>query len=404
MSPTFSKGCDLSADCPQSLDIASLGSYGPGVLKLVHRYVLRELLSPTLLGLVVFTFVLLLRELFDIINLVINRGASGWTVLQVFACHIPQVMALTIPMAILVGALMGFGRMATDREIMAMRTSGIHLFWLVSPALLLAFGLSLALGLLNMGFMPRLHTRLSDLTYQLVFQSITTLEPGRLYDEFSSGREEMNFTFEQTGDGEGQLRGVVIQMIHEDRERGQRLIHTVAERGTIAPDLDRRAVHIVLENGTTQVRSRAEQEAIRVVKFERLEQFIQPALRRMEDGQYQKPPSEMSFRELGEAAGASSDSDYRAELRAERLRRWVFPFAALAFTLIGIPFGIITKTSGKGLGLMFSFLLILVYFGLLEWGSAVAESGSALTPLAMWSPNVVLGSIGLGMLWWVARR
>jgi lipopolysaccharide export LptBFGC system permease protein LptF len=124
----------------------------------------------------------------------------------------------------------------------------------------------------------------------------------------------------------------------------------------------------------------------------------------MRNGRYIKPPSELRSSEIREAMASERDFDRRADLRVEGLRRWVFPFAALTFTLIGIPFGIVTRTSGKGIGLAISFLLILAYFGLLEWGSAVALTGTPLTPLAMWSPNVVLGSVGFGMLWWVARR
>ncbi|MBN1477994.1 LptF/LptG family permease [Candidatus Sumerlaeota bacterium] len=375
-------------------------------MKLLHRYILKELIGPAILGLVIFTFVLLLQQLFDIIDLLMSRGVLLITVIQLLSCLIPQVLGVTIPMAVLVAALLAFGRLSTDREIMAIRTSGVRLIWLIWPAFALGAVLSLCLALMNMEIMPRLAIQLADLKYQLIFQTVTSLEPGRLYDNFASGNEDMNFMFEESGEHPGDLRGIVIQSVHEQRETGEeRLIYLVAQRGRISSDLEHRAIRVSMADGTAYLaRSDMEGPTLRVMAFEELEQLIYPELSRIKDGRRVKYPSEMRFSELGEAIDRETDSDRRARLQVERLRRWVFPFSALAFMMIGIPFGIVTKASGKGMGLAISFLLILAYYGLLEWGSAIAETGSRMAALAMWSPNIVLGMIGLTMLWWVGRR
>jgi lipopolysaccharide export system permease protein len=377
-----------------------------GDVKLLHRYILKELIGPAILGLVIFTFVLLLQQLFDIISLLMSRGVLLVTVIQLLTCLIPQVLGVTIPMAVLVASLLAFGRLSTDREIMAMRTSGVRLIWLIWPALALGTMLSLGLALVNMEIMPRLVIQLADLKYQLIFQTVTSLEPGRLYDDFASGDEDMNFTFEEAGENPGDLRGVIIQSVHEQEESGdERLIYLVAQAGRIASDLEHRAIRVTMTDGTAYLaRSDSESSTLRVMAFEGLEQLIYPELSRIKNGRRVKYPTEMRFSELSEAIDQETDSGRRAKLRVERLRRWVFPFSALAFMMIGIPFGIVTKASGKGMGLAISFLLILAYYGLLEWGSAVAETGSRLAALAMWSPNIVLGMIGLTMLWWVGRR
>lgn len=376
------------------------------MLRLLHRYVLRELVGPATLGLVVFTFVVLLREFFDIIDLVLNRGVEAGTVLRAVLCMVPQVLTVTIPMAVLVAALLGFGRLATDREIMAMRTSGLDLWWLISPALAGGAVLSLLLGLFSVEVLPRLAIQLTDLKYQLLFQAVTSLEPGQNYDEFSSAGSEVDFMFEREGAQPGEMEGVFMLTVHPGERAGDRqLVALTAKRGRISLDLSQRAVRVDLSSGEVQLRepSGGERARLRSLEFEHMTQLFFPDLGRFRGGQYQKPPSEMRLGELNRAIAAESDPGRAAKLRVERQRRWVFPFSTLAFLLIGIPFGIVTRASGKGMGFGLSFLLILVYYGLLEWGSAIAQAGSPLAPLAMWSPNLILGAVGLALLWWVAR-
>jgi lipopolysaccharide export system permease protein len=310
-------------------------------------------------------------------------------------------------MALLVAALLGFGRLSTDRELMAMRTSGVMLPWLIAPALAVALGMSVVLGLLNMQVMPRLALQLSDLKLQLIFQTITSLQPGQNYPDFSAGGNELNFTFEQAGERPGELRGVFMLSIHEGRLPGhQQLVALTANHGTISGDRAQRAVRVELASGEVQLRNPegSAQEVIRILNFRTLEQNFYPELSRIRNGQYRKPSTEMLSSELNAAIRDETDPRRQADLRVQRQRRWVFPFSCLTFLLVGVPFGIVTRASGKGLGLGISFLLILLYYGLLEWASAVSVTRPAIIPLAMWSPNLILGAIGISMLWWVGRK
>src|SRR5512137_382039 len=106
--------------------------------KTITQYVLRELFGPFCLGLLIFTFVLFMKEVLDLIELVINKGVSLKVVLEMVVYIMPSFLVLTIPMAVLVAALTAFGRLSTDSEITAMKASGISLYTLFVPVCLFA--------------------------------------------------------------------------------------------------------------------------------------------------------------------------------------------------------------------------------------------------------------------------
>jgi lipopolysaccharide export system permease protein len=107
--------------------------------------VVREVIPPTGLGLLLFTFILLLDQITNLMKVLVSRGADLPTVLRAFAFLLPSIFSVTIPMAFLLGVLLAFGRLASDSEIVAMRASGVSPARLLRPVL----GLSLAATLLT---------------------------------------------------------------------------------------------------------------------------------------------------------------------------------------------------------------------------------------------------------------
>src|SRR5512146_2279468 len=94
-------------------------------MRIFTRYILREVLSHALIGAAVFTFVIFLRDLERILELVVRASAPLPSVAELFFFTIPTALTITIPMGVLVGILIGLSRLAADSEITAMRASGI---------------------------------------------------------------------------------------------------------------------------------------------------------------------------------------------------------------------------------------------------------------------------------------
>ena len=108
------------------------------MLRTTDRYILREVTPAFLLGLLVFTFILMLPPIMDVAEDLIAKGVDGVTVARIMATLVPQALGLTIPMALLIGVLMGLGRMSSDRETVALQACGVSIYRMLYPLMLLA--------------------------------------------------------------------------------------------------------------------------------------------------------------------------------------------------------------------------------------------------------------------------
>jgi len=79
-------------------------------MKILSRYILKEHAGPFLFGFFVVTFVLVMDFIIDIMDLIIDKGLSAWTILEIFGLNLAWMLALSIPMAVLVATLMAFGQ------------------------------------------------------------------------------------------------------------------------------------------------------------------------------------------------------------------------------------------------------------------------------------------------------
>ena len=108
------------------------------MLRITDRYILREVIPPFVLALFVFTFLLMIPPTMDVAEDLISKGVDGVTILRLMATLIPQGLGITIPIALLLGMLMGLGRLSSDREAVAFQACGVSLFRMLIPLALLA--------------------------------------------------------------------------------------------------------------------------------------------------------------------------------------------------------------------------------------------------------------------------
>src|ERR1700756_4466938 len=94
-------------------------------MRILDRYIVREIFRHALLGLVVFTFVFFVPQLVRLTALFVRHSGSGTQIAELFLCILPGVFAFTTPMGILIGVLLGLGRMSADSEIIALTALGI---------------------------------------------------------------------------------------------------------------------------------------------------------------------------------------------------------------------------------------------------------------------------------------
>src|SRR2546427_2830703 len=160
--------------------VKALAALRPTIL---DGYVVREMVPPTALGLLLFTFILLLDTISNLMRILVSRGAELVTVVQAFLYLLPSIFSVTIPMAFLLGILLAFGRLASDSEIVALRASG------VSPATLLrpVVALSCLTGLLTLYVMavalPAANQAHRQILFSLVVNKAKTSVKPRVFTD-----------------------------------------------------------------------------------------------------------------------------------------------------------------------------------------------------------------------------
>src|SRR6184192_4543877 len=141
-------------------------------MKILSRYIFKEMIAPTVLGFSFYTFIILMRNLFDFAGMIIKRSLPAATVGKLLLLSLPHIVVLTVPMSLLFGILIAVGRLSADSEIIAMRALGISTRTIYRPV----FIFSSAVFVLNLYLMnvvlPRGNSRLQALKAEIYTASI----------------------------------------------------------------------------------------------------------------------------------------------------------------------------------------------------------------------------------------
>lgn len=166
--------------------IKGLGALRPRIL---DRYITREMVAPTAIGLLVFTFVLLIDQIPRLLAVLVARSADLSTILRVFLNLLPSILAVTIPMAFLLGVLLAFGRMASDSEIVALRAVGVSPARLLAPVMMMAALMGALTFYINAVALPAANQAHRQLVFNLVVSKARTVVRARTFtDELLPGR------------------------------------------------------------------------------------------------------------------------------------------------------------------------------------------------------------------------
>jgi len=209
---------------------------------ILQRYTLREMISPFFLGFSFVTFLLLMEFLLDYLELILEKGVPVWDVVQLFVLGLGWMMALSIPCGVLVGALMTFGRMSQDNEILAMRASGVPMIHLLMPVFGWGLFWTVALLAFNNYVLPWTNYRFSELLLEVNrAKPAAELDEGVFVDAFDGHR----LLFDELDPKTGEIRGVKIL----EFQSGDRLTTTTATSGRLTYDQDQDVLLLELHDG-----------------------------------------------------------------------------------------------------------------------------------------------------------
>ena len=367
---------------PNALDCNSV--------RIFTRYIWHEVLSHALLGGALFTFILFMKYLGQLLEMAARNSASLGSVAKIFLFMLPNILSFTIPMAVLVGVLLGLSRLSSDSEITAMRAVGIGVWFfvrVVSAIAIIGWGISLADSLY---VAPKATAALLRLENSLKDQQASfEVEPRVFYEDFKN--YVLYVQDIRAGAGVSHWQRVFLADLSDPLEPKV----TTAEEAVVAD----RGAHIILmrlRNGTEHeivINNGAPQYQVSTF----LESELPLDIGTQEDthiGHNDTPILAMSNRALYERTKAPGGKPYLIELH----KRFAYPAACLVLMLIGIPLGLSSRRGGKSAGFVVTIALVFIYYFLSSSGIALAREGKVPVYAGVWAANILFAFFGLLLL------
>ena len=363
------------------------------MLRILDRYVLRELMAPFGLSLLLLTFALEIPPILQYGETLITEGASWDVVVRVLATLVPQALGITIPMALLVGILITLGRLSGDREIVAMEACGVSLGRLLRPLLLFGVIATAATTYVMIVALPFANQAFREITFKLLMtRSETRIKPRVFYTEFPN----LVIYVREVTPGVGWTD----VMVSEDSTPTQPKTY-LAKKGRLILDESKRTVQMVLLEGTHHSVNLDNPEKYEEGRFEQTTIVIDPETVFPRSGPM-KGYTEMTIAELrGEMAELLKQNIYPHNQIMAWQKKYSIPAACLAFMLIALGMGVSHRRDGRLAAFVLGICVVFVYWVLMYMSEAIAKAG--ILPywfawLAMWVPNIVIAVWGVVLI------
>jgi len=359
-------------------------------LRILTRYIWNEVLSHAVLGGALFTFILFMKNIGELLEMAARNTASLGGVAKVFLFLLPNTLTLTIPMAVLVGVLLGLSRLSADSEITAMRAVGVGVWFfvkVVSAVAIIAWGISLANSLY---LAPKATAALLQLKDDLKNQQASfEIQPRVFYEDFKN--YVLYVQDIRAGTGSAHWQRIFLADLSDPSTPK---VTTAAE--AVVANGGANTLLMRLRNGTEhEMVSTNGGPQYQVSTF--VESELPLSIGTQEDthlGHNEAPILALSNRALYDRAQAVGGKPYLIELH----KRFAYPAACLVLMLIGIPLGLSSRRGGKSTGFVVTIALVFIYYSLSLTGVSLAREGKLPVFLGVWAANILFALSGLVLL------
>ncbi len=359
-------------------------------MRILTRYVWSEIFSHALIGGLLFTFILFMKDIGQLLEMAVRNSSSTSGVLEVLLFTLPNTFIVTIPMAVLVGVLLGLSRLAADSEITAMRASGIGVWTFVRVVSAIAI-LAWAVSLVNSLYLaPKATAALLATENSLKDQQISfEVQPRVFYEDFKN--YVLYVQDVRAGAGAAQWQRIFLADVSQPVAPKV----TTAEQATVVNGGDQTLIMRLRDGTEHELVNTSGTGQYQVSTF--TESELPLAVGAQDDphiGHSNIPILAMTNRELLARARAPGGRWYMIELH----KRFSYPAACIVLMLIGVPLGISSRRGGKSAGFVLSIALVFIYYFVFSTGVALAREGKLPVFAGVWSANILFALFGLLLL------
>jgi len=359
----------------------------PSMITILFRYIFRETAIPFVLGMAVFTFVLLMGRLLKLAEMVFAKGVPFLDVCRLILYMLPSFLVVSIPMAFLLAVLLAFGRLSADSEITAMKAGGIGLGSLLAPVLTFAVVAYCATTFITVYGLPWGNTSFKHFLYEVIETRAATTIKEKVFNDDFPGLVVYVDSYNQDSH---EISGILI---HDERNPEEPMT-IFASSGMIAAAPAENKVRLHLENGSIHRGIGA--SGYRLVEFSTYDLHV--ALRQ-NSKKDQLDEQDLTLRQLMTHRSNRQNSEkFRRDVSIELHKRFALPFACIVFAMIGVPLGIQNQRSGRAGGFSAGIMILMLYYMVMSAGKTIAEK-EILSPLfSVWLPNVLFIVLGIYLL------
>ena len=396
------------------------------MIRLIDRYLLKEFIPPFFFSIIALTFILLMNELFRLIDLFVRKGLPFDIVGQILIYTLPVIISYTAPMAILVAIVMSFGRAAQDNEILAMKTSGLSFLSIMRTPFAITLIFMIFLVFFNNYVLPESNHRVRNLMLDVTRKRPAVRLPEGIFTEDFRGytiyvgkkdeRRSMVYDVTIYDVGAGMLitapRGELKSFEQDDILRftlydGE--LHQLVDSATYQKtNFDKQVLNIKMNaelvrkernyRNETELDINSLEKAIREnqAKIATLRNEITDIGKnaiedylRGDNASLDRAIFEIEKRNKTLEASIRKLSRYQVSF----YKKFSLAFACIVFVIIGAPLGYLFKRGGIA-GILTGVLLFSSYYILVIAGEEFADRRNFPAFWGMWLPNLILLAVG----------
>ena len=349
----------------------------------LYKYIFNEVWPTFLACLFVSVFVIIAGQMVRVTELVVNREVFFGHVIRMIVYMLPDIVGFALPAASLMAVLVAFLRLSADNEIIALKSSGISLYQLMAPVVVLSFAGLLASTLIVTFAAPWGNRSFKDLLFQ-IGQSKADL--GVKERIFCEPFDHVVFYVSSFSSRNRVMRDVFV-VDRRDKEITNTII---AEKARIVSHPQHSIITLRFQKGDILVVDKHSKSA-RSIKFDTYDLNIGLKDIMASLSERRKRPKELYMSELKkEMNGRSKGTPRYNEMMTELWENFSIPIAVFLMGIIGVPLGAQLREGGRSFGIGVSLIVFFIYYMFLAGTRSICETGMISPIFGVWIPVIFL--------------
>ena len=366
-------------------------------MRRIDKLLIKAVIGPFVIAAVVLTFVVFAHDMGRLSELLITRNASLESVAMICASILPGILIFSLPLAFVIGLLIGLSGLSSESQIIALRACGVPLRRLLVPLMFLGALVGVSTGVLSIYLLPRSMDLLRILKERVSLRQATAQVEPRVFNE-----DFPNIVFYLDDLSVDRQQWDRVFLADNSDPKRPRII--LAREGTWVTDQEAARLQLHLRNGTIYQIDPQDSSHDNVSIFSATDIPVDLRLRAgllsADSGSADTPrrAPELSTLELWKGTGPGTSAEERLEQLIQLHRRLAIPFSVVPFGLLGLTFGTSMKKGGRTSGFVLSLALVLTFFVLFMNGLRLASVGTVPPWLGAWGANMILSVLGFSLL------